>query len=171
MASPFARAEETVPIPFHPPNEVTVRQLNGRQLGKAQKAFFNDLIADVQARGGAKVQKDVQELFADPKAGEEAVKKIQADPLNGFDKYTLLYDGIKSWTYPDSLERVAVTEETSDGRSITVMRIPAIDAMNDEAVDWFATQVLRLSKPALFLSAEEKAVEQKKADGVPSIAE
>jgi len=172
MSSPFARATKTIEIPFDQPHEVTVQQLNGRQLGKAQKAFFNELIADVQVRGGAKVQKDIQTLFEkDPATAKGEIEKVKDDPLNGYDKYTLLYDGIKAWTYQESLERVAVEEPTSDGRKITVMRVPAIDSLSDEAVDFFATEVLKLTKPSLFLTPEEREAAQKKADGVPSITE
>jgi hypothetical protein len=167
MSSPFARATNTIPIPFDLPNEVTVQQLNARQLGKAQKAFFNELIAEVQVRGGAKIQKDIQQLWEktpeEKQAAETEVAKVKADPLNGFDKYTLLYDGIKAWTYPDSLERVSVVEQTADGRSVTVVRVPAIDALNDDAVTFFATEVLRITKPSLFLTKDEQAAEQKNA--------
>jgi len=162
MSSPFARATATIPIPFDPPHEVTVRQLNGRQLGNAQKAFFNELIADVQTRGGAKVQKDIQSLFEkDKTAAADEVAKVQADPLNGFDKYSLLYAGITSWTYPESLAPVAVVEQVADGRQITVMRIPAIDELNDEALAFFATEVLRITKPSLFLTEDEAKAAQK----------
>ena len=169
MSSPFARATATVPVPFDPPHEVTVQQLNGRQLAKAQTAFLNDLIAQVQVRGGAKVQKDIETLFkTDTKdVSEEAkqiqaeVEKMKADPLNGFDKYSLCYAGIKSWTYPESLALVPVVEHMADGREITVMRVLAIDDLNDEAVTFFATEVLRLTKPALFQTTDEQETARK----------
>lgn len=171
MSSPFAHATASLEIPFDPPHTVTVQQLNGRQLGKAKQVFFNNLIAEVQVRGGAKVQKDVETLFQVDAADVTAeVEKLKSDPLNGFDKYTLLYDGIKGWSYPQSLERVPVAELTSDGRAITVMRVPAIDALSDEAVDFFATEIMRLTKPSLFQTKEEAKAAQREADGVSSIA-
>ena len=56
MASPFARDTKTLDIPFDLPATVTIRQLSGRQIGKAQTAFLDDLIAGVVSRGGAKIR-------------------------------------------------------------------------------------------------------------------
>jgi hypothetical protein len=159
----------TIPIPASvdpSPGEhtVTIQKLSGRKLGRSQKLFFNDLIAEVQTRGGAKVQKDIQTLFEktpEEKAAADAeVAKVQADPLNGFDKYSLLYDGIAAWTYPESLQRVPTIEVVND-RPVTVMRIPAIDDLDDAAVDFFATEIMRITKPSLFLTPEEAKTEQK----------
>lgn len=162
MGSQFARATKTIDIPFDLPNTATIRQLNGRQMGRASSAFFNQLITEVVQRGGAEIQKEIAAMFAkDPKAAETDVAAVQADPLNGYDKYQLCYDGIVSWSLPDSLDRVAVEELNAAGRKITVMRVKAIDEMTDEALTFYATEILRLSKPSLFMTPEEAKVEQK----------
>jgi hypothetical protein len=154
----------TMPIPFDLPNDVTLQALTGRQLSKAAKAFYGEMISDIQARGGAKVQKDIQTLWEkDPKDAKAEVEKVKADPLNGYDPYALLYKGIVAWSYPDSLSLVPVVEKADDGHDVTVMRIPAIEDLGAEAVDFFAREILRLTKPALFLTAEEATAEQKNA--------
>ncbi len=152
---------KTLEIPFDPPHTVTIRKLTGKKLVKAQKAFFNELIAEVQSRGGAKVQKDIEQLFDKSAKTEAEIAKVKADPLNGYDKHALIAAGVVAWSYPRGLEPVAVTEQTADGREVTVMIVPAIDDLDDEAVAFFATEVLRLTKPSLFLSAEEAKAEQK----------
>lgn len=170
MASPFARATEVVPVEFDPPHTITVKQLTARQLAKAQKVFYNDVIADVQARGGAKVQKEMQALFtAEPEkkadgadATPEAVAAVQADPLNGYDAYTLIMCGVAEWSYPDSLKPKPEVEYTADGREVTVLRVAAIDALTDQARDFFARAVMKLSKPELFLSPAEREAAQVK---------
>jgi hypothetical protein len=153
----------TIPIPasVDPTGDhtVTLQKLSGRKLARAAKLFFNELIADVQTRGGAKVQKDIQELFnktdAEKAAAAAEVATVKSDPLNGYDKYALLYDGIAAWSYPEPLDRVTVTEEVN-GRPVTVVRIPAIDDLDDAAVEFFATEIMRLTKPSLFLTEAEK---------------
>jgi len=161
----------TLDIPFDPPHTVTLQKLNGRQLVRAQKASFNSMIAEVQGRGGAKVQKDIQTLFErDAADTAKAIAEVQADPLNGYDPYSLLYSGIKAWSVGKPLELVAVVEKTADSRDVTVLRIPAIDDLDEEAVHWFATEVMRLTKPALFLTEEAAKATQKETDAAPPVA-
>jgi hypothetical protein len=152
---------ETFEVPFDPPHTVTIRKLTGKKLMKAQKAFFNELIAEVQSRGGARVQKDIEQLFEKGTKTAEEIAKVKADPLNGYDKHALIAAGLASWTYPKSLEPVAVTEKTADGREVTVMVVPAIEDLDDEAVEFFATEVLRLTKPSLFLTADAAKADRK----------
>lgn len=157
-----SRTTKTIEIPFDPPHTVTIQKLSGRHLVRAHETFFNELVAGVQARGGARVQKELQDLWATDKDDtKKAIEAVQADPLNGYDKYALLYGGIKSWSYPESLERVPVQELNEAGQLVTVMRIPAIDDLDDEAVAFFATEIMRLTKPSLFQTEEEAKAEQK----------
>lgn len=139
----------TLPIPFEPGSMVTVQKLNGRQLGKAQEAFMLELTRGIQERGGAKAQKELMDLWksdtpatanADAKAAVEAVK---ANPLNGFDPYTLIKRGVVS----------------VDGAKLTDEQV---EDLSDEAVEFFATEVLRLTKPSLFRSAAEVEAAQVK---------
>lgn len=140
-----SRTTKEIDIPFDPPHTATIQKLTGRQLGKAQQAFFNELIADMQQRGGAKVQKDIQSLYeTDPSKMAEEVKKAKANPLNGFDPYLLIAAGVKKWSYTD---RECGPE--------------AFEDLDAESVEFFAREVLRLTKPSLFLTADEAKAEQK----------
>jgi len=161
MASPFAsRVVVTLPIPFDLPHEVTIRKLAGRHLERARNAFMTGLFLDVQARGGAAVQKDMQTLFKkddeDADAVAEKVKAAEADPLNGFDTYVLAQGGIVAWSYPESL----MPERTVEGDSI-LMRVRAIDDLDEDAVRWFATEIMRLTKPSLFQTKAEAEADRK----------
>lgn len=162
-----SREQRTIPIPFDPPHEVTIQKLSGKNLERASKAFIAELIGDVQKQGGSRVMKDMQSLWdKDKPEGENAetlaseeVEKVKKDPLNGYDKHVLMYMGILRWSYPDSLEKVPTQEENAGGQRVTVLRVPAIDDLDDQAVTFFATEILKLTKPSLFLTP----VEQKEA--------
>lgn len=160
MGSIFAsRTTKTVEIPFDQPNTVTVRQLTGKQLGKAQQAFWFDLaerskgqatlqkdLADVRAAiAGPAVDESDEEKRAAKEAQRKAVEAAQADPLNGFDPATLVQLGVTAWTYTEAVPLEPTT----------------IDDLSDEALTFIATEVLRLTKPALFKSAEERKADQK----------
>ena len=166
MASPFAsRVTVTIPIPFDPPHEVTIRKLAGRHLERARNAFMTSLFLDVQARGGAAVQKDMQTLFvkdAPNKAEVEAeMHKVAADPLNGYDPYVIAQGGIVAWTYPESLAVELVTDEKGN----RIPRVTAIDDLDEEAIRFFATEVMRLTKPSLFQTPAEVEAERKNDSG------
>jgi len=162
MASPFAsRVVVTIPIPFDPPNEVTLRKLAGRHLERARNEFMTGLFLDVQARGGAAVQKDMQTLFVKDAPNKEEVEaqvqKVAADPLNGYDPYVVAQGGIVAWTYPESLAVELVTDEKGN----SIPRVKAIDDLDEDAVRFFATEIMRLTKPALFQTEAEVKAERK----------
>ncbi len=142
----------TVDLPFDPPHTATIQKLSGWKLGRAQKAFFNELVADVQDRGGAQVQKDMEVLFAkDPDEAQAQVEAVKKDPLNGHDRITLIGLGVKSisslpeWSSMGPNERMEIAREQFDA----------------DVVDFFATEVLKLTKPALFMDKEAAKDEQK----------
>lgn len=161
MSAPFAsRTTVTIPIPFDPPNEVTLRKLAGRHLERAKSAFLQRLVRDVQQRGGAAVQKDMEQLFRSDESSQDTaatVQAVKADPLNGYDKYELAAAGIKSWTYPESLVPQKVLDE--DGHE--VLRVVAIDDLEDEGLTFFATEVMRITKPSLFQTEDEAEADRK----------
>ena len=118
--NPFAsRTQKTIDIPFDLPNTVTIRKLAGRHLGRANQEFLNTLIAAVHARGGAKVQKDLEELFAkDPKKAANDIGEVKADPLNGYDKYFICAKGIVAWTYAESLSPIPPFDMKAKGLAL-----------------------------------------------------
>lgn len=131
-----SRTTITVDLPFDPPHHVVVQKLAGRHLEKARSAFLTQLMLGVQERGGAAVQKELMELFADRSAAKQ-VEQVKSDPLNGFDKYSLVRYGVKAWSYPEP-----VTPE-------------AIEDLDEDAVDFLAAEILKLSKPGLFQTAAQ----------------
>lgn len=148
MSIHASRVTKTIPIPFDPPHEVTIQKLSGRHLAKASEAFQNALFLGMKDKGGAQAVKEIQDVFRKLNEGDANAKKtiaaVRADPLNGFDKQTLIKGGLKSWTYTD----VPVTAD-------------AIEDLDADAVDYFATEILRLTKPSLFQTDEEREAAQK----------
>jgi hypothetical protein len=152
-----SRVTKTIPIPFEEGQTVTLQKLNGRHLEQAAQRRAIAAQQFVRDLGGAEFRRQLAEATAEaqpaaaapPAEGEEAapareltaVEKAQADPLNGYDIRTLLYRGIKAWSLPESLK----ADSTGD--------IAALEDLDEEAREWFAREVLRLTKPALFLDA------------------
>ncbi len=165
MSSPFAsRTVVTLSIPFDPPNEVTLQKLAGRHLEKAEVAAQAKWIETMDAKGGIKKQREIlREFEADkPKAEPEPETDKPADPLAGLDPYTVCRFGIKAWTYEESLQ-----EEQSDDFE-GAWRVKAIDDMGPDELKWFATEIMRLTKPRLFQTKDE-AKESEKNDSAPSL--
>ncbi len=151
----------TVDLPFDPPHTAVIQKLSGWKLGRAQKAFFNELVADVQDRGGAQVQKDMEVLFAkDPNEAQAQVEAVKKDPLNGHDRITLIGLGVKSIS-----SIPAWASLTPDARMDMVR-----EQFDAEVVDFFATEVLKLTKPALFMDTEAAKATKREADAAASVA-
>jgi len=128
--------------------EVTIQKLAGRHLGKAQQAFLNDLVRGIHERGGAAVQKDLREVL-DSENAKAGIAAVKADPLNGYDKHTLILYGVKSWTYPEP-----IPADLDAKRAL-------FDDLDADYVDVLATAVLKLTKPSLFQEEEEAAAATK----------
>lgn len=142
-----SRTQQTIPIPFDlkpdgTPHEVTIQKLAGRHIQKARDLDQLASIDTLKRMGGPKFQQELSDAGgSDPAVVAALVAKQQADPLHGYDRYTVLAAGIKSWTYEESLTPV---EETNDDGTKT-MRIPAIDDLDDYAADFLARAILALS--------------------------
>jgi hypothetical protein len=157
MPSPFSsRVIVTLPIAFDLPNTVTIQKLAGRHLERADMAAQTKFIDSINERGGTEVQKKLMELFEDkaPKFEPETpkVETKKSDPLAGLDHYTVCRFGIKAWTYDEPL-----TVDATTGR------VAAIDDMDSESLAWFATEIVRITKPRLFESKDEAEASQKNA--------
>lgn len=161
---------DPIPIPFDPPHTVTVRRLAGHEIEKAEEAH-RDSIATGSARSWAVTFRRMLEKGAT----DAEVMKAVASPLTGYDRYSLVRAGLVAWTYPQSVKPVkakaAVPAKGATPASPAVEAYDAIDDLDDEAVDFIATEVLRLTKPALFLTAEEDVeTAQKELHAVASVA-
>lgn len=154
------RKTKVIDVPFDAPNTITVQKLTGKQLGKAQHAFWVKL--SEQSREQMDLQKSLAELraviagadgddapksdedkAAAAKAKRDAVASAQADPLNGLDPATLILLGVTAWSYDDP-----ITAEVIDG-------------LPDEAMTFFASEALKHTKPSLFKSEDERKADQK----------
>jgi hypothetical protein len=181
MSSPFAsQSTHTISLPSDPDQSIVIRRLPGRHLNRAQQENLFSSSETVRRMGGARFQRELREAVSD----EDGKKKVEAsasDPLNGFDRYTLLAHGIVSWTYPESLEPSAFSglEEAEaavkagdlklalkfavvwakDGADLP--RVAAIDDLGEEEGDYIAREILRLSKPSLFQTKAEAEAETK----------
>lgn len=149
MGSPFAsRVTATIELPFDPPHTVTVQKLAGRHLRKAHDEHMTRLFNEMRDRGGPSVVKEALGAWASASAGDakatEQLAEVQADPLNGYDEYAIVAAGVKSWTYGE------VTPA-------------AIEDLDDDAVRFIALEIMRLTKPALFQSGNEREAARKNA--------
>lgn len=133
-----------VPIVFNDEGDsrqyvVVIRQLNPRQIEAAVKETQRRSFEDVKALGGFSVLKELRELVTDEQAKDEGEK----NPLLIYDRETLIDKGVVSWTFPEDKTPENIANLTEDVR------------------DWLATEILRLTKPALVQSQEERKAAQK----------
>jgi len=155
MGSPFAsKYTDTIPLPLDAPHTITIRKLTGKEVAEAQEAHASGLNSG-QARFWSLRFRRILES-GQPDAD---VLKALADPLTGFERFTMIRAGLLAWTYPESITPVPAN---------AAAKTPAIDAvadLDDEAVDFIATEILRLTKPGLFLTLEAAEVERKNGSG------
>lgn len=137
-----SRVTKVVPVGEH---SVTIRKLNPRQMGAAQRAMQLQSLDDLKAFGGPAFIKEIQGMTADQKQAEQAQAQAerQKNPLVGFDRDTLLTKGIVAWTF---------TEEDGQTAPLDAAHIEDLD---DETGELIATEILKLAKPALFADAAE----------------
>jgi hypothetical protein len=131
---------ETLALPFDAPHAVTIQKLTGADLEKAQAEHLNATIAGRSPRGWAGL---FQNALASGTATVADVAKAQRDPLAGYDRTTLVRCGVKAWTYARDLDAKAVSD------------------IDDEALEFLALAVMKLTKPGLFQTAEEVEAAQK----------
>lgn len=171
MASPFASKTQSnpIPLPFDPPHTVVVRKLTGRELEAAQDAHRGSIASGSSRSWAATFRRMLEKGASDPD-----VMKAIADPLTGYDRYALVRSGLVSWSYPESVKPVAARPavEAKGGRpaSPAVEASDAVEDLDDDAVDFIATEVLRLTKPTLFQTQEAAKADQKETDAAAPIA-
>jgi len=147
--------QETIPVPFDPPHTVTIRKLTGREHDAAAEAHRTSLAGGNPRLWPAAFRRALEHGASDP----ELLKAI-ANPLTGYDRFALVRAGLVAWSYPQSIKPLTPSEVV-DG-----LRKDAIDDLDDEGVDFIATEVLRLTKPGLFLSPDDAEVARKNDSAV-----
>lgn len=150
-------------VPGDAPHTVSVQRLNGRALERARQAAQFESVRVLKRMGGAAFQRELAatgERNPAAVATQIAIAKRRVDPLTWYDRYVVLYKGIKAWTYPETL--TVVDEVNDDGEK--ERRIPTIDDMfDDDQVNFLAREILKLTKPGLFQTADEAETEKKSA--------
>ena len=139
-----SQTQQTIPIPFDPPNTVTVRKLTGRETEEAQEAHRSSIATGSARSWAATFRRMLEHGASDPD-----VLKVIADPLTGYDRYALVRSGLVAWSYP-------LPVKPADGAATG-----AVDDLDDEAVDFIAREVLRITKPGLFATQEESEADRK----------
>lgn len=134
-----SQTQRTIAIPFDAPHTVTIRKLTGRETEQAQEAHAVGV-----ASGGARLWSRRFRHLLEHGASDTDATTALMDPLLGFDRFAVIRAGLVGWTYEQS-----VKGERAHGV------IDPIDDLDDEAADFIATEIMRLTKPALFEAPTE----------------
>jgi len=139
-----SHTQKTIVPPSDPDATITIQKLPGRHLRAAREQEQFASIAQFRKFGGAELQK---ELAALPKGEAD---KVRRDPLTGYHIPTLLEHGVKAWSFDAPI--------TPDGLA---------DADDDDQ-EFIDREILRLSKPSLFVESDPEAEAQVKNDSSSS---
>jgi hypothetical protein len=134
--------KKTIDLPFDPPHTITIQKLPGRHLGKAGQEHLYETVENLKRMGGPAFQRELQALGDEGKR-KDLIDQYKADPLNSYDVDTLITKGLKAWSYEKPIDA------------------PTIEDLDDQSRDFIAREILRLTKPSLFLTDEQAAAEQK----------
>lgn len=136
MASPFASltVSEPIPLPFDEGQWITVRKLTGREHEQAQAAHRGAFAAGSARAWAVTFRRALEKGATDPD-----VLKALADPLTGYDRHGLCA-GLVAWSYDRPVDK------------------DAIEDLADEALEFIALEVLKRTKPSLFVVAENAHV-------------
>ena len=140
MGSPFAShsVSDPIPLPFDEGQWVQVRTLTGREIEAAQESHRATL-----AQGPARLWAQTFRRALRQGTPDAELLRAIADPLTGYDRFALVRGGLVAWSYPQPIAKNAAPGTTD-----------AVEDLVDEAVDFIATEVLRKTKPALFVTTE-----------------
>lgn len=146
MASPFASltTSDPIPLPFDEGQWIKVRKLTGREHEEAQNAHRLGFSTNPNKWAGF-----LRATAVDPTSTD--VQRVVADPMTGYDRYVIAKAGLVAWSYD-------------------LAPAQAIDDLDDDAIEFIAREVLKLSKPSLFQSANEQEQEKKSGFGASTKA-
>lgn len=135
-----SRTQETIAIPFDPPQTVTLRAMTGRECDRAQNEHLKAITTGQGGRGWAGT---FQRRLQAGLATDADAAALIADPLAGFDRYAIVSAGLVAWSYDLSVNPEAIAD------------------LDDEAIEFFAMEILRRTKPDLFRTAPEAEAARK----------
>ena len=131
-----SRVTRTIEIPHDPGQKVNIRKLAPRHLEAASKEAQRQSLADLKAMGGPAFVKELQALTE--------TQRVQIpDPMNLYDRIVLLAKAVTGWTY----------DEPAD--------VASYEDLDEPTLNHIAREILTLSKPELFQTAEESAEARK----------
>lgn len=126
-------------VPHEPGETITIRHLSARQLEEAREARVNAAIDRMRHQGAelVKVFHDAGREQLEKAAGvkSEDVDAALEDPLNDYDRFTLLMHAVVDWTYEQK-----VPKNPFDRKEL-------IGELDEVTVDWLAREVLAFSIP------------------------
>lgn len=124
-------------IPGEPGATAVIRKLAPRHLEAAAKEAQRRSIAEVKEMGVGFL-KELRTL-----SDKDVKEASERDPLLTFDAPTLIEKGVTSWTLSEELTA------------------PNIADLDDDAQDYLAREILKLSRPKLFMTVEQKEADRK----------
>lgn len=128
---------------------VVLQKLGGRAVEMAQAAHSRGVLHGFNGRGWAGKFMD---SLAKGTATEAQAKAVLSDPVAGYDRQTVIREGIQSWT-------CTVKADGKDApKPITFDTVGDLD---DDLQEYFAVEIMRLTKPHLFKTAAEQETERK----------
>jgi hypothetical protein len=143
----------TIPIPFDDPHTVTIRKLTGRELERAQAEHMRSMVGGRSVRGWSGAFQRILNGLATPADAQQ----VLADPLGGYDRTTIVRAGLISWSYPQAIAPLTPSEAVDRSRT------DAVEDLDDEALEFLATEILRRTKPGLFHTTAADAEAEKKS--------
>jgi hypothetical protein len=121
-----------IPIPGMNGHTATIRKLKGKEFDESQSAHLASMVAGRSARGWSQAFARVL-----TNGSEKDAQQVLRDPLKGHDRFVIVKAGLVKWTLAEELK-----PET-------------LDDLDDESVEHFAVEIMRLTKPELFQTVEE----------------
>lgn len=133
----------------HPPSDptasITIRKLSGKAEEHAQAKHAEGAYDGFNGRGWS--NRFVGRILAGMAEAPE-VQSVAADPLAGYDRLSIVKHGIVSWTFTENGKPKPVTPE-------------AIDDIDDDTLEFLATEIMRLTRPSRFLTPEQQEAARK----------
>lgn len=152
MSSFASRNQKTIPNPFEPGVTFTIQKLSGGACDRAQAEHIAKLASGRDPRGWEGV---FRRALASATATDDDVRKAAQDPLAGYDRMTVVKAGLKAWSYTEDVDGKA------EPKPITPQAVD--DDLDDETIEYLAIEIMRLTKPARFVTAEEAEAVRKNA--------
>lgn len=150
MSSFASRTQKTIENPFDKPHTFTIHRLSGGATERAEAEHLRKFVLGLTPRGWAK---KFHAVIEHGRAKAEDIAAAIRDPLAGLDRATVVREALVGWSYT----------EVVDGKETPLtVNEKAIDDLDDETVEYLATEIMKLTKPSLFATPEEQETARKK---------